>query len=286
MIVIVGCVVVIVAILVGFIGSGGNVAALFHPFEFVTIGGAAVGALIIMSPAKVLKDLMRSIVASLKGSPFNRVAYEDLFRLLYALFQVARRDGLISLEPHLSDTASSSIFNKYPRIAKNHHVTEFICGALTPVVEGTIKPESLHSLLKTEIELVEKEHHAPLSVLQKTADALPGFGIVAAVMGIVITMASIDGPVEEIGEKVGAALVGTFLGILLSYGFAGPLSVRIEFLGAVESDYFHTIARVIESFVNGAPPKVALEHARRGVRSECRMSRDQLDAMFKEVETS
>lgn len=285
MIVIVGSIVVLVAILVGFIGSGGHVGALIHPFEIVTIGGSALGALIVMSPTKVLKDLMHGLVQSLKGSPFNRLAYEDLFRVLYALFQVARRDGLISLEPHLSDVEQSSIFNKYPRISKNHHVTEFICGALAPVVEGTVKPETLHALLETEIQLTEKEHHAPLGVLQKTADGLPGFGIVAAVLGIVITMASIDGPVEQIGEKVGAALVGTFLGILLSYGFVGPLAVRIEFLGAAESDYFHTIATVIESFVNGAPPKVALEHARRGVRSECRMSRDELDALFKDVET-
>lgn len=286
MTVIVGWIVVIVAILVGFIGSGGHVGALIHPFEIVTIGGSALGALVVMSPPKVIKDMVKGIVQSLKGSPFTKAAYEDLFRVLYALFQVARRDGLISLEPHLSDAEQSSIFNKYPRIGQNHHVTEFICSALAPVVEGTVKPETLHAMLETEIRLAEEEHHAPMGVLQKTADALPGFGIVAAVLGIVITMAAIDGPVEEIGHKVGAALVGTFLGILMSYGFVGPLAVRLEFLGAAETAYFRTIAAVIENFVNGAPPKVALENARRGLKSEYRMSRDDLDNLFKEVETS
>lgn len=286
MIVIVGSIVVVVAILIGFIGSGGHVGALIHPFEIVTIGGAAGGALILMSPIKVLKDLMKGLMGSLKGSPFNKAAYEELFRLLYDLFRVARRDGLVSLEPHVSDPHQSAIFNKYPKISKNHHATEFICGALAPMVEGTAKPETLPLLLEAEIKIMEEEHHAPLSVLQKTADGLPGFGIVAAVLGIVITMASIDGPVEEIGEKVGAALVGTFLGILASYGFIGPLAVRMEFLGAAESDFFRTIASVVTSFVNDAPPKVALESARRTLKSENRITREKLDQLFKEVEAS
>jgi chemotaxis protein MotA len=285
MIVIVGCVVVLVAVLTGFTMAGGSVGALVHPSEFVTIGGAAFGALLVMSPKKTLLDLVHGILQCVKGSPYTKGAYDELLKLLYDVFRLARRDGLVGLDAHVSKPEESAVFVKYPSILKNHHVLDFICGALTAIVEGSIKPEQLPEVLEGEIKVMEEEHHGPLGVLTKTADALPGFGIVAAVLGIVVTMSAIDGPVEEIGEKVGAALVGTFLGILFSYGFVGPLAVRIEFLGMAESDFFHTIATVIESFVNGAPPKVALENARRGVRTECRMSREELDTLFKEVES-
>jgi chemotaxis protein MotA len=240
----------------------------------------------VMSPKKVLIDLIRGIVQCFKGTPFNKGAYEELFKLLYDLFRLARREGLIALEQHVSNSKESEIFKKYPRIGSNHHVTEFICGALSPIIEGTIKPEQLPSLLQTELKVIEEEHHAAVAALSKTADALPGFGIVAAVLGIVITMGSIDGPVEEIGEKVGAALVGTFLGILLSYGFMGPLAARMEFLGAAEMNFFRTIATVMQGFVNDLPPKVSLDHARRGVATEFRMHRDELDKLFAEVEAS
>ena len=146
-----------------------------------------------------------------------------MFKLLYDLLRTARRDGLLALDSHVSNPQESEIFNKYPKLAANHHVVEFICGALVPVLDGTAKPEQLAALLEAELRVVEEEHHAPIVALSKTADAMPGFGIVAAVLGIVVTMGAIDGPAEEIGEKVGAALVGTFLGILISYGFLAPI---------------------------------------------------------------
>lgn len=284
MIVIVGCCVVIGAVLTGFTMAGGHFGALIHPSEIVTIGGAALGAMVVMSPKKVLVDLIRGLIQTLKGTPYNKRGYEDLFKVWYELLRLARRDGLLALEPHVSNPHESAIFSKYPRIAANHHVTEFICGALTPVIEGTVTPEKLPALLETEIRVIEEEHHAPLGVLSKTADALPGFGIVAAVLGIVITMGAIDGPVEEIGEKVGAALVGTFLGILLSYGFLAPLAVRLDFLGAAELAYFRIMATIAQGFVDNAPPKVAIEQARRGVTSEFRPTREELEKLFGEVE--
>jgi chemotaxis protein MotA len=286
MFVIIGCVVVVGCVLAGFTLSGGAVGALIHPTEILTIGGAALGALIIMSPVKVLKDLMRGVLATLKGSPFSRQAYEQLFKTLYDLLRLGRREGLIALEPHLSDPHKSTIFSKYPLIAKNHHVCDFICGALSPVLEGTVTPAQLSSLLETEMQVIEKEHHAPLAALTKTADALPGFGIVAAVLGIVITMGSIDGPVAEIGHKVGAALVGTFLGILISYGFLGPLCSRMEAMGHAELAFFRTISKIVLSFVNDVPPKVAIDQARRGVASEVRPSREELDQLFKDAEAA
>jgi len=286
MIVIVGCVVVLAAVMTGFTWAGGHVGALFHPSEIVTIAGAALGSLIVMSPKKVLVDLIRGMVQCVKGTPYNQLAYEELFKALYDFFRLARREGLIVLEAHLASPEESAILTKYPIITKNHHVTEFLSGALTPLIEGTVRPEQLPGLLEAELKVIEEEHHAPLGVLSKTADALPGFGIVAAVLGIVITMGSIDGPVEEIGEKVGAALVGTFLGILLSYGFFAPLAVRMEFLGTAELAFFRTIATSIQGFANDLPPKVAVEQACRGVASEMRPTRVELDELFAAVEAS
>ncbi len=241
---------------------------------------------LIKSSRTFLGDMIKGIIQCFKGTPFNRAAYDELFKLLYDLFRLARREGLIALEQHVSNSKESEIFKKYPRIAANHHVTEFICGALSPIIEGTVKPEQLPLLLETELKVIEEEHHATVGALTKTADALPGFGIVAAVLGIVITMEAINGPVDEIGEKVGAALVGTFLGILLSYGFMNPLAGRMDFLGAAEMNFFRTIATVMQGFVNDLPPKVALDHARRGVATEFRMHREELDKLFAEVEAS
>ncbi len=266
--------------------AGGHVGALIHLSEFVTIGGAALGALIVMSPLKVLKDLVGGIFQCLKGSPYGKKTYEELFTLMYQLFRVARRDGLVALEPHFSTPHDSALFKACPKIAGNHHVSQFICGALSAVVEGGVKPDQLPEMLEREIKVMEDEHHAPLGVLSKTADALPGFGIVAAVLGIVITMGAIDGPVEVIGHKVGAALVGTFLGILLSYGFLAPLCVRLELLGTTEMAFFRTVAGIIHAFANGAAPKVALEQARRGLATDVRLTRDELDALFKQAEAA
>ncbi len=284
MIVIVGCIVVIGSVLAGFTWAGGHIGALIHPSEVVTIGGAALGALIIMSSKKILIDLTKGVLQCLKGTPYNKGAYTELFKLLYDLLKTARRDGLMSLEAHVSNPHDSAIFSKYPGLSHNHHVTEFLCGALSPIIEGSAKPDQLAGLLDTEMKVLEEEHHAPLLALSKTADGLPGFGIVAAVLGIVITMGAIDGPVHEIGHKVGAALVGTFLGILASYGFFGPLAGRMELLGHAEMAFFRTMASAILGFANDLAPKIAIEQARRGVSSEFRPTRAELDEMFKEVD--
>ena len=286
MLVIVGGIVVVVCVIAGFTLSGGQIGALIHPTELLTIGGAALGALIIMSPMKVLKDLVKGVLATLKGSPYNKASYSELFKVLYDFLRIARRDGLMAIESHVTNPHESSILNKYPLIAKNHHVTDFICGALSPVIEGTANAEQLATLLNTEMRVIEDEHHAPLSALSKTADGLPGFGIVAAVLGIVITMGAIDGPVEEIGHKVGAALVGTFLGILLSYGFFGPLAGRMESLGIEEMTFFRTISSIILAYVNDVPPKIAIDQARRGLPTDIRPTRAELDQLFKDAEAA
>ena len=284
MITIVGFIVVIASILGGFMMAGGSIHALFHPSEIVTIGGASLGSLIVMSPKKVLIDMFRGILLCIKGSPYPQAAFQDMYKMMYEMFRLARREGLIVLEPHLSAPKESSIFEKYPRISNDHHVMEFIRSALSPVIDGTVKSDQVPVMLDTELRLIAEEHHAPQGVLAKVADSLPGFGIVAAVLGIVITMSAINGPVEEIGEKVGAALVGTFLGILLSYGFVGPLAVKMEFVSEEQMVFFKAVASAIHGFTDDLAPKEAIEQARRSVGGEMRISRDDMDELLKEVD--
>lgn len=283
MIIIIGAVIVIASVLGGFMMAGGHPGALIQIAEFVVICGSAAGALIIMSPKKVLVDMAKQVIASLKGAPHNRASYEDLFKALYELFMLARRNGMIALEEHVAGPESSSIFNKYPSFSKNHHAVELLCGALRPIIDGKVKPDQLKMLLDIQLESMEGEHHKPISVLTKAADAMPGFGIVAAVLGIVVTMGSIAGPIEEIGHHVAAALVGTFLGILISYGFLNPLAVNMEFIGEAEMAYSKCIASSVVGFANGMAPIMAVEMARRGLDSDVRPTSDELEKMLKGV---
>lgn len=285
MIVILGCIVVIGSVLTGFSMAGGHFHALVHPSEIITIGGAALGALIVMSPKKVLMDLIHGVIHALKGSPFNKQAYVELFSVLYDLFRIGRRDGMLAWDTHLSAPEESPLLKKYPLIHSNLHVRDFLCGALQMVSDGRATPAQVENLLEREIKVMEDEHHAAVGALSKTADALPGFGIVAAVLGIVVTMGAISGPVEEIGHKVGAALVGTFLGILMSYGFFGPLAGRMDFLGTQESAYFRVIVGLIVEFLAGGAPKGVIEIARRGVGTEHRPTAEELEELFKTVES-
>jgi chemotaxis protein MotA len=281
MIILIGAIIVTASVLGGFVMAGGHVGALIHISEFIIIGGAAFGALVIMSPKKVFLDMVKKSLRCLKGAPYNRQAYEELLKALYELFLLGRRNGMIALEDHVMNPETSSIFTKYPSFLGNHHALEFLCDGLRPIIDGKLKPDQLRLLLETELNSMEEEHHAPVSVLVKTADAMPGFGIVAAVLGIVITMASIGGDPSEIGHKVAAALVGTFLGILLSYGYLNPLAVNMEFLNSAESAYARCIAASVIGFANGMAPIMAIEVARRGLNSEVRPSAEELEAMLK-----
>ena len=281
MIVILGAVIVFGSVIGGFIMAGGHPLALMHISEFVIIGGAAIGAMVLMSPRKVLFDLIRQAIGTLKGSPYNKQSYDELFKALYELFMLGRRSGMVALEEHVMNPETSSIFTKYPAFLKNHHAIDFLCNGLRPIIDGKIKPDQLKLLLEIELDAMEEEHEKPVGVLTKAADAMPGFGIVAAVLGIVITMASIAGPIEQIGEKVAAALVGTFLGIFLSYGFMNPLAVNMEFVNMAEGAYIRCIAASVIGFANGMSPIMAVEVARRGLSSELKPSSDALETMLK-----
>ena len=286
MVVILGCLCVTGSVLGGFMMAGGHLESLVHPSEFVTIGGASLGALIVMSPMSVLKGLVKGLIQTLKGAPYTKKSYEETFSALYELFRIARRDGLLALEGHIADPHKSAVFAKYPKLAADHHATDFIKGAFGPVIDGSVRPEDVGNLMEIEIGAMESEHHHPVDALSKTADGLPGFGIVAAVLGIVVTMGHIDGPPAEIGHKVGAALVGTFLGILASYGFFGPLAAKMASIGHSESAYFRTIACVLQGFFNGMQPKMAIETGRRGLESDVRPSAEEVEKLFKTVDSA
>jgi chemotaxis protein MotA len=274
-----GCLVVLIAVLVGFTMSGGHVGALLHPSELVTIGGASLGALIIMSPKRVLLDLIRCVVQVIKGTPYNRAAYVELFDLLYSAARITRRDGLLALESQLGEPKDSPLFQKYPKLLKNPHALHFLNNALTLLPDGK-PPEQVKAALEEELSVIEREHHAAVAVLLKTADALPGFGIVAAVLGIVVTMQAIDGPASEIGHKVGAALVGTFLGILMSYGFFAPMAGRMEFLGEAELIFFRAVSTAVVAIGAGENPREVVIRASRMVGSDCRPSQTEMAQIF------
>jgi chemotaxis protein MotA len=283
MIILLGALIVLGSVIGGYVITGGNVLMLLHLGEFVIIGGATLGSLIIMSPKRVLIDLTRQVGGALKGSPYSREAYEEVFKALYELFMIGRRNGMIALEDHVLNPLNSSILAKYPGFLQNTNALNFFCGAMRPIVDGRVKPDQLKMLLDVELHSMEDENSKPVSVLTRAGDALPGFGIVAAVMGIVVTMASIAGPIEEVGMKVAAALVGTFLGIFLAYGFVNPLAVNLEFLNMSRVEFNRCIATSVVGFANGMAPIMAVELARRGLSSEVKPTSDELEAMLKSV---
>lgn len=280
MVVIAGAMVVLISVLVGFTMAGGKVGALIHLSEFVTIGGATFGALLIMAPVKVVKDLVRGVLQCIKGSAYGKGTCVELFKLLYALARLVRQEGLLALDAHVTKPEESGLFQQFPKVTKNHHASHFLCDALAMIIDGTVESAQLQEWLEEEIKVVEREHHAAVNVLTKTADSLPGFGIVAAVLGIVVTMQAIGGPVDEIGYKVGAALVGTFLGILMAYGFFAPMSGRMEALGEQEIQFFRALSVGVVAINDGVSPKDVVTRARRIVSTDCRPNQGELKDMF------
>src|SRR5438445_1802547 len=230
--------------------EGGEVGVLIQPAEIVIIMGAALGSVLISTPLKVIIQILQSLTKVLTGAAVSKAQYFELLSVMYELFQMARKDGQLALEPHIEDPEKSSLFGKYPSFIKNHHAVHFLADTVRVILAGGVAPHDLEGLMDADIETHHEESAMPAAVLSKVGDAMPGLGIVAAVLGIVITMGAINGPPEEIGHKVGAALVGTFLGILLSYGFFGPLVTKMEFMGAAEMGYFKAIATMVQGFAD------------------------------------
>jgi chemotaxis protein MotA len=238
MFVLVGTIIVLGAVFGGFVMEGGPLKLIVQPVEFLIIGGAAFGAMIISAPKKLLMKILTKMIGSLKGGSISRQLYLDLLRLMYEIFQVTRKDGLIALESHIEHPEQSKIFAKYPNITKQHHIISFMTDTFRLIVLGGIAPHDIESLMDLDIETHHQESMQPGMILQKIGDSMPGLGIAAAVLGIVITMQAINGPPEEIGHKVAVALVGTFLGIFLSYGFIQPLATNLDLAAEEESKVY------------------------------------------------
>lgn len=270
MLIFVGILVVIASVLGGFVASHGKIGALWQPFELVIIGGAAFGAFMMSNPPKVVKATLLSLISVFKGVRYKSSDYLDVLTLMYELLNKARREGFISLESHVDNPTSSDVFNKYPKVLADHHLMDFITDCLRLMVGSNIEPHELEPLLELELEKHHHEMMAPAHALTKVADGLPGFGIVAAVLGIITTMGSIGGDIALVGAHVAAALVGTFLGILLAYGFVGPLAASIEAQAEQDARIYESVKTALLACLRGYNPKVALEFARKTLPSNVR----------------
>jgi chemotaxis protein MotA len=258
----VGWLIVTGALLGGFMFSGGNPGTLFVTGEYIIIIGIFLGYIVASSSGPVLKMMMKAILTALKGSPYNQKRYIELVKAIYQILVLAREKGVIGLEEHILQPKTSDILTKYPSFLNDHHAVHFLQDTFRPLLDGKVKPEELSRSVEAQLDNFFAVHSQPTAVLNKASDALPAIGIVAAVLGIVITMASIAGDKQEIGEHVAHALVGTFLGLLLSYGFAQPLINRIETIHDEEISYLAVIGRMVISYALGAPPMTAAEQGR------------------------
>jgi len=282
MLAIVGTVIVLASVAGGFLMVGGNLLALWHPSEIVVIIGAALGAFITSNSVKVVKSSFVNALAVAKKPRYDRGAYVDLLKLVFDLLVKARKEGLLAIENDLENPESSPIFTQYPSVMADHHMLEFITDCLRLMVGGNLDPNELESLLDYELETHHKETLEPSHAVQKVADALPGFGIVAAVLGIINTMSAIEGASSaEIGAKVGAALVGTFLGILVSYGLVGPIAAAMEARAHEEGKAFEVVKMALVASVRGYPPQVAVEFARKLLYADVRPTFSDLEAHLK-----
>ena len=270
MLVLIGSLLVLSCVMGGYLLSHGHMLALWQPAELMIIGGGAIGAFLSANPLKIVKGALQNVVALFKGPKYRKQDYVDLLSLLYDIFSVMRKQGLLGLESHIEDPQSSSIFSAYPRLVKEHHLIEFTTDCLRLMVGGNMNPHELEQLLEVELETHQHEAEAPALAVMKMADALPGFGIVAAVLGIVTTMSQLGGDTSQIGEHIAGALVGTFLGILLCYGFVGPLAAAMESRVHEDGRAFECVKVALLACLRGYNPKVSVEFARKTLSPQTR----------------
>jgi chemotaxis protein MotA len=271
MIAIIGFIVVTGAIAGGYLMEHGNLAVLFQPAEVVIIFGAAFGAFLVASPLKVVKSTLSGTIKVFTNKPYVKADYLEILMMLSEIFYKIRKQGLVSIEGDVDTPEESTIFKNYPKILKNHHALTFITDTLRMVITSTIEPHELESLMEVELEEHHEDALTPSKSIATVADALPGLGIVAAVLGVVLTMGKIGEPPEVLGHSIGAALVGTFLGVLMCYGYVGPVSKNMEFIAQEEFQYLNVLKIALKSFVsNNAAPMVAIEFGRRAIPAKQR----------------
>lgn len=285
MLVLLGALIVMASTIGGFMLAGGKPLVLMHLSEFVVIIGVATGVLVIASPGHVLKEIVHKTKAAIAGKSATRADYFEMLKLLYELFMTGRRNGLIALEEHVMEPKNSAIFQKYPMVLNHPERLHFLCNGLKPIIDGKIKPDQLESLMVAELRAKQEEADHPVHILQLVGDSLPGIGIVAAVLGIINTMAAIaEGP-EMVGKKVAAALTGTLLGIFFAYGFVNPLANRIVFNNSSDQLCLKCIMQAVAGFAKGLAPLTAVEIARRSLDSSVQPDADELEAAVKGLGT-
>ena len=281
MFVIIGIVVVIGAILGGYLMEHGQLLVLLQPAELVIIMGAAIGTVLIGNPFSTVVRLVKALLAVFGGGEKDKKFYLENLKMLNELFGYARKNGLPKLETDVDQPDKSAVFKKYPKFLKNHHAVHFICDTLRMFISGGVDPFELDQMMELDMEVHHHEVQEPVMALSTTADALPGLGIVAAVLGVVITMGALGGPPEEIGHKVAAALVGTFLGILLCYGFIGPLAAAMEARVREDGKAFECVKVALLASLRGYNPKVAVEFARKALSAHSRPNFQDLEEHLK-----
>lgn len=281
MFVIIGYVIVVGAVLGGFLMAGGHLGVLMQPNEVIIIVGAALGAFVVSNTMKVIKVSIGAVISTLKGSPYTQEFYLETLTLLYKIFIKVRQSGLLSIEGDLENPEQSELFRSAPKVLEDHHAVEFITDYLRLMSSGTLDVHQIDNLMDVEIDTHHEEGHVPIQALARLADGMPAFGIVAAVMGVVHTMESIGIPPAELGKLIGAALVGTFLGILISYGFIGPLTGLLEQKLAESTKYYQSLKAGLIASMNGYAPPTAVEFARKVIYSSERPSFAELEQHLK-----
>lgn len=273
---IIGIVVVFGCVVAGYLMEHGNLRVLIQPAELIIIGGAAVGTLLVANPLHILKKIANGIGGVFGGSKFGKQTYIQTLKMMYDLLNKARKDGLMALESDVEEPEKSAVFSKNPSFLKNHHVRNFVCDSLRMAITG-IDAFDLDQMLDLDLEVHHQDSAAPTAALSTMADSLPGLGIVAAVLGVVITMGALGGPPEEIGHKVAAALGGTFLGILLCYGLVGPIAANMTKATEEEHAFLYVMRVLMVSFLKGTAPIMAVEMARRAVPGHVRPTFQELE---------
>ena len=280
---IIGLAVVLIAVIGGYLLEHGHLLVLFQPAELVIIGGAAVGSLLAANSARVVKGVVSSFKGLITGERHTRARYIDTLKLLHDLFASARKNGAARLEADIEQPDASPIFSEHPEFLKDRHAMQYLCDTLRLVLMGGVAVHELEQLMELDAESHHEEAEEPVVALRTMADALPGLGIVAAVLGVVITMGALGGPATEIGHKVAAALVGTFLGVLLCYGFVGPVAQRIAKINDAEEQYLVCLRQAVLAYVRGCGPLLAAEFARRSIPPHLRPSFPEFEAACKGV---
>lgn len=286
MFIIIGIVAVLGAVVGGYLLEHGNIRVLLQPAELLIIGGAGLGTVLVANPLHVIKKIISGVFGSLKGSPYTKERYLESLKMCYEMLNKARKEGLLALESDIEEPSKSQLFARYPNFLKDHRTRDFVCDTLRMVITGGIEPFDLDQMMEGDMEAAHREASQPVNALSTMADSLPGLGIVAAVLGVVITMGSLGGPPEEIGRKVASALVGTFLGILLCYGFVAPISQNMSKLADEEHAYHQVLRVILLSFVKGTAPIQALEFARRSIPSRLRPSFNEMEQACKRASGS